>query len=504
MQASITLQTLGLSVEPLVIKDLCLDSRVATPGSLFFAYPGTAVDGRRFIDQAIARGAVAVAYEATDGFVPDQAAYPQVVFVPIADLQQRVGEIAALFFATPAAALRVVGVTGTNGKTSITHFIAQSVQRLGRRAAVLGTVGNGLWPDLQHSAHTTEDPITLQKTLAAFRAQGATDVAMEVSSHALAQGRLNGTLVTTAVFTQLSRDHLDYHGTLEAYGAAKGKLFVHPGLQHAVINIDDAWGREYLAQLPAQVTAITYSLQGARIGNHAYVNVTAVQPSAAGYQLTLESSAGSGVFTCGLIGLFNVANVLATCGVLLAQGYPLAAVLEVLPQLTPVLGRMQRFGGEASAQVVVDYAHTPDALEKALLALKAHCQGRLWCVFGCGGDRDRGKRPLMAAVAERLADHIIITNDNPRSEDPAAIAADILAGVTDRSRLQVVLDRRAAIRLAVQNADRHDMVLVAGKGHETTQTIGSDTLPFDDAHEVQLALKRTDDTQQDSAHDFPR
>lgn len=503
MQASKTVQALGLGPQSLLIHDLFLDSRAVTPGSLFFAYPGAKADGREFIAQAVARGAVAIAYEAGDGFRVKAEATPEVLWLPVENLQARVGEVAARFYEHPTSALRVIGVTGTNGKTSITHFVAQALHHAGRRSAVLGTIGNGVWPTLAASLHTTEDPITLQKTLAEFRAMGVTDVAMEVSSHALAQGRMTGTVVDTAVFTQLSRDHLDYHGTMEAYAAAKARLFVHPGLQHAVINLDDPWGQQYLANLPANVRAITYSMEGRIYPNTAYVNAARIETTDTGYQIALDSSLGAGELHCALVGKFNIANLLATLGVLLAGGSELQPALEALSHVLPVQGRMQLLGGGECPRVVVDYAHTPDALEKALLALKAHCRGQLWCVFGCGGDRDRGKRPLMAAVAARLADRVVITNDNPRTEDPQDIAAEILAGVHDQTRLQVLLDRREAIRWAVQNADRHDMVLIAGKGHEKTQTIGQHTLPFDDAFEVQLALERTGETQQDNPHDVP-
>jgi len=503
MPRSITLAELGLAPDERPVSGLFLDSRAVMPGGVFFAYPGSQRDGRDFITSAIQKGASCIVYEARDGFSPN-ANNPiprDISLIPYEGLQAAVGEFAARFYHHPSASFKLIGVTGTNGKTSVSQFIAQGFHQAGFKTAVMGTVGKGVWPNLSDATHTTDDPIELQHQFAAYRAQDVEYVAMEVSSHALDQGRLSGSIVDTAVFTQLSRDHLDYHGSMEAYAAAKARLFNWPNLARAVINLDDPYGRDYYRALKKSATScriLTYCLGvnptedlmgDADLGGDDQLVVTDKQVISTGYRVSVRSNWGDGQFLCPFFGEFNIANLLASLGVWLLHGMPWEQGLAQLAQLHAAAGRLQCLGGGDLPLVIVDYAHTPDALEKALLALREHCQARLWCVVGCGGDRDRGKRPLMAEIATRLADMTIFTSDNPRSEDPQAIIDEMLMGVPGSDRYQVELDRRAAIAYAVQNADTHDMVLVAGKGHEKTQTIGNQVYPFDDVMEVRLALE---------------
>lgn len=486
--ASKTLSELHIASADITVNDLALDSRLVKPGGLFFAYPGSTVDGRNFIPQAIARGARVVLYESGDGFQGESWQSPATLLIPMQDLQLHVGAIAALFFDQPSQALNIIGVTGTNGKTSTTHYIAAALQQHALRCAVIGTVGCGVLPNLDKTEHTTPDPIQIQQTFLQFKGDSVSHVAMEVSSHALAQARVAGTQFTTAVYTQLSRDHLDYHGSMQAYAAAKGLLFQQPGLQHAIINQDDAYGRQFIAEYRSHLEVVVYSAQGMMHASQPYVVATDVMRHPQGFLVKVASSWGQGEFICPLLGEFNISNVLATLAVLLINDIPFSKALGYCAHLKSVRGRMQLLGDATTPKVIVDYAHTPDALEKALSALRAHCEGRLWCIFGCGGDRDKGKRPEMAAVAEKFADQIIVTNDNPRTETPDAIVQDIMSGFSERAAVDIIQDRGLAIATAVQSAKRHDMVLVAGKGHETTQTIGYQVLAFDDAEQVMLAL----------------
>jgi UDP-N-acetylmuramoyl-L-alanyl-D-glutamate--2,6-diaminopimelate ligase len=397
------------------------------------------------------------------------------------------GEIADFIYGSPSEALRVIGITGTNGKTSCAQWIAAALDAPGRRAAVMGTLGNGLAGELAPSPNTTPDAAALQATLALLRDAGAASVAIEVSSHGLDQGRVNGVHFDIALFTNLTRDHLDYHGTMAAYGNAKARLFAWPGLRVAVINIDDAFGQRLADDVRARGTElITYG----RISGD--VHATAAASGEAGIALEVATPRGRGRAQTALIGEFNVHNLLGTLGVLIACDMPLAEALAALGRLAPPAGRMQRLGGDGKPTVVVDYAHTPDALDKVLAALRpvAAEGGTLIAVFGAGGDRDPGKRPEMGEVAARRADRIVITSDNPRGEDPQAIANAIARGVLDAGsrRYAIELDRAKAIRDAIAQADIGDVVLVAGKGHEAYQETGGVRTPFDDVAVAREAL----------------
>jgi UDP-N-acetylmuramoyl-L-alanyl-D-glutamate--2,6-diaminopimelate ligase len=421
----------------------------------------------------------------------------------IDNLRDHIGEIAARFFGRPSEAMRVIGVTGTNGKTSIVQLLASALQALGARPATIGTLGAGLVGAVDAGERTTPDVISVHGLLAQFRAAGATDVAMEVSSHALDQGRVNAVAFALAVFTNLTRDHLDYHGDMAAYGAAKARLFAWPGLRAAVVNIDDAFGRELATQLanevhlhPGQGMAgnqpqgrkklLRYSADGAA----AEIRARDIRSGNDGLRFMLSTPWGEGEIATPLLGRFNVGNLLAVAGCLGALDYTFAQIYNALTQLRPVAGRMNRLGGDAGLPlVVVDYAHTPDALEQALTSLRAHCAGRLICVFGCGGERDQGKRPQMGAIAERLADRIIVTDDNPRGEDGDFIVAQIVAGLARPNDATVQRDRARSIALALREARGGDAVLIAGKGHEPYQEVGGVKYPFDDLDVARRALE---------------
>ncbi len=467
------------------ITGLALDSRTVRPGDLFFALVGGATDGRRFVEEALARRAAAVAQEAPAASLEARHGVP-VIGVP--GLDQQVGRVADRFYGHPSADLWVAGVTGTNGKTTVSHLVAQALggEGSGPRCGVVGTLGSGLFGELRPSRHTTPDAITLHRLLADLRGRGVRHVAMEVSSHALVQGRVNGVAFDVAAFTNLTRDHLDYHGSLEAYAEAKRRLFHFPGLKAAVVNLDDPLGASILARLDAGVDALGYSLAGAP---RARVRARTLEVGPAGLRMEVSTPAGHGVLESPLLGRFNAGNLLAALGMLLTLRLPLPGLLAALGQARPVAGRMERHGGrEGQPLVVIDYAHTPDALESVLATLREHCRGRLACVFGCGGERDRGKRPEMGAVAERLADEVLVTDDNPRREDPDLIVADILGGMARPERARVERDRARAIALAVAGAGAGDVVLVAGKGHEDYQEVNGQRRPYSDRAVVRALL----------------
>jgi UDP-N-acetylmuramyl-tripeptide synthetase len=471
----------ALGVAPRTITS---DSRRVEGGAAFAAYPGLRLDGRAFIGDAVTRGAAAVLWE-KQGF-----AWPADVHVPaqgVDGLQGRLGAIASLIYGRPSRDLWVVGVTGTNGKTSCSHWIAQATEACGKRAALIGTLGSGRVGALTPALTTTPDVCAVHESLAQFRRAGVTTVAMEVSSHGLEQGRVNGVEFDVALFTNLTRDHLDYHGTMAAYGQAKARLFAWPGLHAAVINADDAFGQGLIDAARSR---------GQRVLSYGFTNAdiaaTGIALSGAGIALSVATPWGRGAMQTRVVGAFNAQNLLGVLGVLLESGVALDAALAALAAVTPPPGRMQRLGGDGKPLVVVDYAHTPDALEKALTTLRPAVAGpgELVCVFGCGGDRDKGKRPEMGRIAATLADRVVVTTDNPRGEDPAEIANAVVRGIrqTNARRWLVELDRAAAIRAAIAGAKSADVVLIAGKGHETYQEMEGARVPFSDAGEADAAL----------------
>jgi UDP-N-acetylmuramoyl-L-alanyl-D-glutamate--2,6-diaminopimelate ligase len=459
---------------PIVVSGLALDSRQVRSGDAFFALRGTRGHGIEFAHGAVQRGASVVLAEAP----PCQLDDPGVPVLWIDSLHTFVGEIAARFFDRPSESMRVIGVTGTNGKTSTVQLLAQAMEKLGHRAATIGTLGAGLHGQLREGERTTPDAIAVQRLMAEFRRDGATHVAMEVSSHALEQGRVAAMHFDVAAFTNLTRDHLDYHGSMQAYGAAKAKLFAWPTLDAAVINTDDAFGRELVGKLAPGVRALTLSSAG---DTAAGIVASDIVTSAEGVAFWLRTPWGERQIRSRLLGRFNVANLLTVVGCLGALGESFDRIVDVVETLDPVNGRMNRIGGvQGLPLVVVDYAHTPDALEQALTALRAHCTARLICVFGCGGERDAGKRPQMGEIAERLADIAIVTDDNPRGEDGDLIVSQILAGMKQPQTATVQRDREAAIHAALQMARGGDVVLIAGKGHETYQEGAGGKRAFDD------------------------
>ena len=463
------LESLGVPLD-----SVSIDSRTVAVGDLFLAFPGERVDGRSFIGHALARGAGAVLYDAEDFEWNPAWNVPHAV---VAGLRSVAGEIAAHVNGHPARRLWIAGVTGTNGKTSCSHWIAQSLQRCGRPAAIVGTLGSGFPGRLDPATHTTPDPVTLQRQLRGFVEDGAQAVAMEVSSHALEQGRVSGVRFQTALFTNLTRDHLDYHGDMIAYGEAKARLFRWPDLANAVINLDDQFGRELVDRVDCtRVRVLTYGIGHGDIAGHD------VKLSTRGLDLQIRTPWGDAALRSRLIGGFNVSNLLGTLGVLLTADLSLQDSIDALSEVGPVAGRLDILRVPGQPLVVVDYAHTPDALEKVLETLRelvGHDGGaRLVCVFGCGGDRDPGKRPLMGEIATRLADAAIVTSDNPRSEDPQAIVSQVAAGAGPNHDTEV--DRAAAIARALRITRAGDVVLIAGKGHETYQEIGGERIPFND------------------------
>jgi UDP-N-acetylmuramoyl-L-alanyl-D-glutamate--2,6-diaminopimelate ligase len=470
---------------------LAADSRAVAPGEAFLAYPGERADGRGHIRDALARGAAAVLWE-RDGYE-----WPRDLAVPnlgVAGLKRLAGPLAAEVYGRPSDGLWVVGVTGTNGKTSCSQWIAQALAAAGRKTAVIGTLGLGFVGDLADNPNTTPDAVVLQRSLARFRDAGARAVVMEASSIGIDQGRVAGVRFAAALFTNLSRDHLDYHGDMERYAQAKLALFRSPGLAHAVLNLDDALGVRIAQALGrGSVERVGYSTAAgaaAASGLEQWLEAHDIGFSAAGLRFTLVSSQGSVRVATPLVGRFNVANLLGVIGVLLLAGFTLDAAAEAVSRLEPPPGRMQRLGGDGRPLVVVDYAHSPDALEKCLAALGVLVRdhgGRLVCVFGCGGDRDRGKRPLMGEAASRHADFVWLTSDNPRSESPAAIIDEIRPGV--RVAHEIRVDRREAIRAAIGAAHAGDVVLIAGKGHEPYQEIAGVRHPFDDMAVARQALE---------------
>ena len=473
-------QLLPEAASSALIRELTLDSRKVRPGDLFLAVPGTQQDGRVHIADAIARGAAAVAYEA-EGALPMTAHSAELV--ALKGLAGQLSAIAGRFYGEPSRGLHLIGITGTNGKTSVSQLLAQALDLLGERCGIVGTLGNGFYNALALGRHTTPDPIGVQATLADMKNAGARAVAMEVSSHGLHQGRVAALAFDVAVFTNLSRDHLDYHGSMDAYGEAKAALFAWSGLRCRVLNLDDAFGRE-LAEAEHPSRLIGYSLENPA----AYLYCRDIRFDEQGVRATLVTPRGEGHLRSSLLGRFNLSNLLAVVGALLGMDYALDEILKLLPQLQGPVGRMQRLGGVKQPLLVVDYAHTPDALEKVLEALRPHVKGRLLCLFGCGGDRDRGKRPLMAAVVERLADGVLVTDDNPRSEPPEQIFNDIRAGFANPEAVQFVHGRGQAIAQLVAAASADDVLVLAGKGHEDYQEINGERQPFSDLIEAGKAL----------------
>ncbi|MCP5179380.1 MAG: UDP-N-acetylmuramoyl-L-alanyl-D-glutamate--2,6-diaminopimelate ligase [Pseudomonadales bacterium] len=459
---------LGGDVAELDVSSVTDDSRRVAPGSLFIAVKGHVTDGHGYIADAIARGAVAVVCEQLPA---TPVSIPCVVDASIAGKR---GQIAARLHGEPSEQINCIGVTGTNGKTSVAFHIASMLEALGHPAGYMGTVGWGRFGHLQQTDSTTGGAIVNQERLACLLEAGVRHVAMETSSHALDQGRVDDVRFAAGVFTNLSRDHLDYHADMAAYGSAKRHLFELPGMRLGIINSDDEFGRSLIADIGKRMTVHTFGRKGDITWSH-------LRPGAAGIRGRWSTPWGQAIFELPLVGEFSVANAAAALGVLAGLGFDLEALVDVQRRMPAVPGRMQFFQVPDGPVVVIDYAHTPDALMAVLSALRRHCKGELICLLGCGGDRDAGKRPMMAAVAEELADVLWFTSDNPRSEDPEAILDDMRAGLRGRGCVYECVDRADAIRRAIACGSSDDMVLVAGKGHEDYQELASGRVPFSDA-----------------------
>ncbi|HEX2603254.1 MAG TPA: UDP-N-acetylmuramoyl-L-alanyl-D-glutamate--2,6-diaminopimelate ligase [Oxalicibacterium sp.] len=476
--------------------ELASDSRALRQGDVFLAYPGDETDGRNYIEHALARGAAAVIHETRDF---DWNADWKLPRLGVDNLKEQAGFIASQYYGEPDRTMTTIAVTGTNGKTSCTQWLGRLLSRLGQQTAVIGTLGvgmfrNGSAGEFTPNGYTTPDAILLQRTLAALQKDGARALAIEASSIGLHQKRMAGMHVDIAVFTNFTRDHLDYHGDMAAYEEAKAMLFGWPGLRHAVINLDDAMGLrliERMRRTQPKVNIIGYTLTGASVDGVDTLQASDIRSTQLGTSFHLTHRLGNMLVKSQVVGHFNVSNLLAVIGVLLAQGVKWSKAIDAIEALTPVPGRMQQLGGSEAPLVVIDYAHTPDALEKVLASLRGVANersGELWCIFGCGGDRDSGKRPQMGKAAA-AADRIIVTTDNPRSEDPAAIIRQIVPGFERTGKQpQIIEDRATAILWAVQHATRHDVILVAGKGHEAFQEVKGRKLPFLDADHAALAL----------------
>ncbi|RLJ22581.1 UDP-N-acetylmuramoyl-L-alanyl-D-glutamate--2,6-diaminopimelate ligase [bacterium endosymbiont of Escarpia laminata] len=480
--------------EDRVVTNISLDSRFIEEGGLFLACLGGSVHGLDFADQALGEGAAAIVWE-PDGVVNERkaerlAAEVDIPLLRVENLARRASLLAARFYGYPSRSMTVVGITGTNGKTSVSHLLAQALEP-DTPTGIIGTLGAGFVGALIDTGFTTPDAVTLQSLLAQLKTEGAKALVMEVSSHALAQDRAAAIHFDLAVFTNISRDHFDFHGTMSNYFAAKQRLFHMPDLRCAVINLDDPFGPELLDSLAADVDAVVYSVSPEACppdGISGWIRAEVILPAADGMEIHFSSQWGGGVLHTSLMGRFNASNLLAALSVLLYKGWPLEQALAKLSKATTVEGRLERFGNDGRPCVVVDFAHTPDALENVLLAVRSHCASRMTIVFGCGGDRDRGKRPQMGRIAEQYADSIIVTDDNPRGEESRAIIDQILAGMEHPEQARVEANRAEAIRLAVLSAGAEDLVLVAGKGHETYQQIGDRKLPFSDREQVIQAL----------------
>jgi UDP-N-acetylmuramoyl-L-alanyl-D-glutamate--2,6-diaminopimelate ligase len=481
-EAAIDTDCLSVSVS-----GLQLDSRQVKAGDLFCALFGKNHDARDYIDVAISNGAAAVLADEGDkchgvkwvGAVP---------VIAISGLRAKLGDIAARFYGHPSQSMHVVGVTGTNGKTSCTQFIAQILLKLDESCGIIGTLGCGVYPDLYDTGFTTPDALVLQSVLAGLRSGNTTIVAMEASSQGLHQYRLAGVDFHTAVFTNLTRDHLDYHGTMAAYAESKRRLFENPSLKVGIVNIDDTHAAVMLNALPRGARSFTYSINN-RLAN---VHVDNLVFRADGFDASLTTPWGQGAISSHLLGTFNLSNVLAAvCAVMTLPGdFSLQDVLSAASQLMPVEGRMAVVGTRSGVTAVVDYAHTPDGLKNALQAVREHTGGKVWCVFGCGGNRDQGKRPLMAEVAEALADKVIVTDDNPRLENADDIVRQIMFGFSCREQVIIERDRASAIQMAISSAQHGDVVLIAGKGHESYQDVGGQRMEFSDIEQARLALSQ--------------
>lgn len=468
-----------------------IDSRKIQYGDLFLALKGERTNGAQYIEDAISAGACAVLVDAELSVERNTYSVP---VITVENLSAKVGLIADRFYQHPSATMNVIGITGTNGKTSTTHFISQAMTaEKSNSVGVIGTLGIGTPGNMQTSLNTTPDALTIHRTMHTMRTDGLENIVMEVSSHALEQARVAGVSFDIGVFTNLSREHLDYHGDMESYAEAKRQLFLTESLHSAVVNIDDEYGRQLVNDLKDKLKLITYGVSKlSNTGNTQNHVCGVIRDNSIGkLSIDVESPWGKGNITCKLTGSFNAGNLLASLSVLCLSGMEFENVLELLSGMEAVPGRMECFIKNTMPWVIVDYAHTPDALQKSLASLRDITSGKLICVVGCGGDRDQGKRPMMGKLAETYADQVFLTNDNPRNENPETIISQILAGIEQKNSVIVIPDRAVAISKAIETASEKDVVLVAGKGHETYQEIAGVRSPFSDRQLVRNLLEQS-------------
>ncbi|MCO6553384.1 UDP-N-acetylmuramoyl-L-alanyl-D-glutamate--2,6-diaminopimelate ligase [Gilliamella sp. BG6] len=493
----------NLKLDDFPLNHLRIDSRKVGKNDVFIAIKGHTVDGQSFIPQAISMGAVVILVEASrksNDLKIDYIRHENKSIIPqisVFQLSQRLSLIANEFYHSPSKKLSVIGVTGTNGKTTVSQLIAQCLTLLNEKTALMGTIGNGIYNELEPSVNTTLSAVDVQTLLAEFVEKQVKVVTMEISSHGLAMDRVKGLNCAATVFTNLSRDHLDYHKTMNRYAKAKWSLFSPDEKEKqvlaagkSIINYDDKYGKRWIEKLP-QVTAVscqTKSLRRLKALNIPYVGVSMIEYLDKGAQIHMESSWGNAIINSRLLGEFNVSNLLLAIATLLTLNYPFFAVVNMASFLTPICGRMEVLHVKNSPTVIVDYAHTPDALQKALQASRIHCKGSLWVIFGCGGDRDTGKRPLMAEIAEQFADKIVLTNDNPRTEDEMKIIHDIQQGLHHTDNVLIITNRVQAITQTLKQAKPNDVILIAGKGHEDYQIIGNTKYHYSDQETVKKIL----------------
>lgn len=475
------------------VHGLSIDSRSTRVGDLFFALKGLEQHGLQHSSQAIDNGAVAIAWESDEAISLDDLPN-SVPFIEVSDLHSKLGLIGQRFYADVSQHMHVVGVTGTDGKTSVSQFIAQALQHLNIPCGVIGTLGYGVFPNLSVASHTTPDAIRVHGLLHEYYSDDVKHAVIEASSHGLVQGRLNGVNFNTAVLTNLGRDHMDYHASIKEYAKAKKLLFQSENLQHAIINVDDEFGKELAHEFSESLNVIRYSISSDLDQSDPFLSASNIEFRLGETYFDIASSWGNARISTKLVGSFNVSNLLAVLGVLLANGFDFNRAVSAVKSLKTVSGRMEfirvsKSDKQNAPVVVIDYAHTPQALENVLKVLRAQCDGNLYCVFGCGGDRDQGKRELMAQAAERYANKVILTDDNPRFEDPAAITREVEAGFSAAYSYELIHDRRAAIKHAIEDAKPNDIVLIAGKGHEAMQIIKDKKLAFDDKKVAQEIMR---------------